>query len=327
MMDRATLLGMAGAVALVVWVACQGGMESLAALWQAPAAILVVGGVICTALAASSGRGFCRLGGAIGNAVSSRTRDPEELVVTLVMLAQTARREGLLALEKPVEMLEDDFLKRAMRMAVDGADARVIEQVCRVELESTDLRHAAGSGLFDAMGRTAPVFGMMGTLIGLATMLGRMDDPSQIGPGVAVALLATLYGLVIGHVFCLPVSRKLTHRSGEELLYKTIALAGVLSIQAGDHPRMVEQRLRAYLPARERASRSAGRVVPGATDIRLPALLRSLRPLAVWSRLSWLRKAAKPSSVTAAKEAAKVVAEDMPGASTQEAKQELVGVS
>jgi len=204
-------------------------------------------------------------------------------------------------------------------MAVDGADARVIEQVCRTELESTDLRHATGSGLFDTMGRTAPVFGMMGTLIGLATMLGRMDDPSQIGPGVAVALLATLYGLVVAHVFCLPLARKLTHRSGEELLYKTMALAGVLSIQAGDHPRMVEQRLRAYLPARKRAPQRVERTAPMVTDVRLQGLLRSLKPLAVWSRWGRPRPVAKPLAAMPV-----VMETDEPVEDGAEAKREFV---
>lgn len=294
MMDRATLLGTVAALALVVGVACQGGMESLGALWQTPAAILVVGGVVCTAWAASSGQIMRRLGGTLGKAVVASRRDPEELVATVVVLAQTARRDGLLALEKPVELLEDDFLKRAMRMVVDGTDARVIEQVCRTELESTDLRHAIGSGLFDTMGRTAPVFGMMGTLVGLATMLGRMDDPAQIGPGVAVALLATLYGLVVGHVFCLPLSRKLTHRSGEELLYKTMALAGALAIQAGDHPRMVEQRLRAHLPAKKFVPPPVELPAPPVADVGRQGLLRALRPLAVWSWLSRSGRGAKP---------------------------------
>lgn len=286
MMDRATLLGIAAALALVVWAASSGGIDSLSALWQTPAAALVVGGAVFTALAATSGRNFRRLGGTIGKAVLARQRDPEALVRTLVELAATARREGLLALEKPVEALADDFLKRAMRMAVDGADARVIEQVCRTELEATDLRHATGSGLLDTMGRTAPVFGMMGTLIGLAIMLGRMDDPSQIGPGVAVALVATLYGLVLAHIFCLPLARKLTHRSGEELLYKTIALAGVLAIHAGDHPRMVEQKLRAYLPAKKSKPAPSEEAAP-VTVVRRQGLLRALKPLVVWS---WLRK-------------------------------------
>lgn len=281
MIDRATLLGISVTLALVIWMACEGGLGGLASLWQTHSLLLVVGGAVFTTLAATPGRHFCALGSVLRNAVAVRTRDPEELIATLVGLAHTARREGLLALEKPVELLEDGFLKRALRMAVDGVDARTIEQVCRTELESTDLRHACGSGMLASMGRAAPVFGMIGTLIGLVFMLGRLDDPAQIGPGMAVALLTTLYGLVLANVICLPLARKLTHRSSEELLNKTMAMAGVLAIMAGDHPRLVEQKLRAYLPApREEALPAPA----PAAQARRRGLAEVLRPVAVLGR-------------------------------------------
>ena len=146
-----------------------------------------------------------------------------------------------------------------MRMAIDGTDNATIEHVCRAEMESVDLRHTYGVRLLESMGRSAPVFGMIGTLIGLVIMLGRMNDPARIGPGMAVALLTTLYGLVLANVFCLPLSRKLAHRSSEELLSKTVALKGVLAIQAGDNPRIVEQKLRAYVPGSAFTAGSAAR--------------------------------------------------------------------
>jgi hypothetical protein len=152
-------------------------------------------------------------------------------------------------LKNVVAGLNEPFLRKAFQMAIDGADAATIEAVLRAEMESTDLRHAYGVKMIESMGRSAPVFGMIGTLIGLVIMLGRLDDPARIGPGMAVALLTTLYGLVLANVFFLPLARKLAHRSSEELLNKTIALQGVLAIQAGDNPRIVEQKLRAYLPA------------------------------------------------------------------------------
>jgi len=280
MIDRATLLGITAALALVAWIACDAGAGGLAALWQAPSVLLVVGGALFTTLAATPGAKFRALGGVLRNAVLVRTREPEELITTLVGLAHIARRDGLLAMEKPAALIEDDFLKRTLHMAIDGVDARAIEHVCRTELESTDLRHACGSGLLESMGRAAPVFGMIGTLIGLVFMLGRMNDPSQIGPGMAVALLTTLYGLVLAHVFCLPLARKLTHRSSEELLNKTIVLAGVLSIQAGDNPRIVEQKLRAYLPA----PRNKAKPVAPETANSHRGLGAALKPLATLLR-------------------------------------------
>jgi chemotaxis protein MotA len=140
-------------------------------------------------------------------------------------------------------------------MAVDGMDAATIEHVMRSEMEATDLRHTYGKGVLETMGRFSPVFGMIGTLIGLVVMLGHMTDPSRIGPGMAVALLTTLYGLLIANVFCLPLARKLAGRSSDELMVKQMMLKGVLAIQAGDHPRIVEQKLRAYIPGSERERR------------------------------------------------------------------------
>src|SRR5512146_133110 len=140
LIDRATIVGIAATLALIAW-ACHGAANALDAFWQTSSVVLVVGGAAFTSLISSPGTRFRSIGRVVKSAVTVRTRPPEELVAKLVELAHTARRDGLLALEKPVELLEDDFLKRAMRMAVDGADARTIEQVCRTELECTDLRH------------------------------------------------------------------------------------------------------------------------------------------------------------------------------------------
>lgn len=249
-MDRATVLGLVATIALVAWVASAGAGRELAMFWQAPSAALVVGGAVLTTLMSASWGRFRTMGGVLRSALSTPDCSAEATITTLVDMAQVARRDGLLALERPVESLPDGFVKRLLRMAVDGADARTIETVSRNEMESTDLRHAGGAGMVESMGRAAPVFGMIGTVIGLVTMVGRMDDPSRIGPGMAVALLTTLYGLVVANVFCAPLARKLMHRSSDELLVRTIAVQGVLAIQSGDHPRVVEQKLRAYLPAR-----------------------------------------------------------------------------
>ncbi len=241
--------GLAATLLLLVGVTVAGAGWEAHAFWQTPLVALVVGGTVLTTVMAVPGAGFRPLAHLVRNAFYVRTRPPVELVVLLVAMADIARRDGLLALDRLVDRLSDDFLKRTMRMAIDGSDAATIEAVARAELESVDLRHAAGAGMLDSMGRSAPVFGMIGTLVGLVIMLGRMNDPASLGPGMAVAMLTTLYGLVLAHVFCFPLARKLTHRSSEELLCRMIALKGVLAIHAGDNPRIVEQKLRAYLPA------------------------------------------------------------------------------
>lgn len=248
MVDRMTVFGLLALAGLVAWVVLAGAGPSAGAFWQTPSIAFVVGGAVIAAMVASPGMGPKRLAGVLRNAFTVRASSPDETIIMLVALAEVARRDGLLALDKPAGGLRDDFTRRTMQMAIDGVDPEMIQAVCQAELESIDLRHAEGKSMLESMARFAPAFGMMGTLIGLVVMLGKMDDPSRIGPGMAVALLTTLYGLGLANLFCLPVARRLAYRSSQELLAKTIALRGVLGIQAGDNPRVLAQKLRAYLP-------------------------------------------------------------------------------
>lgn len=249
MIDRATVVGLLAMAGLLAWVVIAGAGPSTGATWQVSSLALVAGGALLATIVSSPRASLGSIARVVRNAFQVRTQRPEETIITLVALAEIARRDGLLALEKPVSGLKDDFLKRAMQMAIDGVEPQTIESVMRAEMESIDLRHVEGRGLLESMARFAPSFGMIGTLLGLVLMLGQMSNPSQIGPGMAVALLTTLYGLVLANVFCLPLARRLAHRSSDELLAKTIALRGVFAIQAGDNPRVVAQKLRAYLPA------------------------------------------------------------------------------
>lgn len=272
-MDRGTIIGLAATIGLVIWVMLAGSREAMSVFWRLPSLALVIGGAILVTLAAVPLMRFRSFGRMLRKAFHEQRHSPAECIAILIALAELARRDGLLALERSVEGLKDSFLRRAMRMAIDGLDANMIESVLHAELESTDLRHVRGRDILRSMGHAAPVFGMIGTLIGLVIMLGRMDDPSTIGPGMAVALLTTLYGLLFANVICLPLARKLGHRSSEELLCKTIMLHGVLAIQRGDHPRLVEHKLRAYLPdgGEEYEFIRAGREVsPPATDQETP---------------------------------------------------------
>ena len=142
-------------------------------------------------------------------------------------------------------------------MAVDGTDPELIEQVMTAELDNLTERHGVGKGMLDAMGKYAPAFGMIGTLVGLVIMLQNMDDPSKIGPGMAVALLTTMYGAIVANAFAGPLADRLARRSAEEVLIKTIIIKGVMSIQSGDNPRIVEQKLKTFLPPAQRAAAEA----------------------------------------------------------------------
>jgi chemotaxis protein MotA len=270
MIDRATVIGIVAAIALLISVIFAGAGVAFNAFWQMPSLLLVLGGSMLATLAAYPLARFLSLGSVIGKAVYESSDSPEDKVLTLVVLAEVARREGMLALEAPTERLDDQFLQQALRMAVDGTDAATIESVMNAEMESIDLRHTYGKGMLESIGRFAPVFGMIGTLIGLVIMLGHMQDPTQIGPGMAVAFLTTLYGLIIANIFCIPLAKKLAHRSSEELLLATIALKGVVAIQAGDHPRVVEQKLRVYLAPAQRNALTRERLAQMRSLLLLP---------------------------------------------------------
>jgi chemotaxis protein MotA len=258
MVDRSTVIGLVLTVALLAGVMLVGTGLSVHVFWQASSLILVLGGAVLTTVMSSPGARLGPIRGMLRSAFYVEARSVEEVIVTLVALAEIARRQGLLALDRPVAGLRDGFLKRAVHMAIDGYEPGSIRATLQAELESIDLRHRENWSMLESIGRSAPTFGMMGTLIGLVVMLGKMDDPGKIGPGMAVALLTTLYGLVIANVFCLPLARKLSHRNSEELLGKTVAVEGVLAIQAGEHPRVLAHRLEAYLP-------------PGRRSVRVPA--------------------------------------------------------
>lgn len=250
MVDRMSIVGFAVLAGLVAWIVVAGaGVSAAVAFWQTSSVAFVLGGTVVAGLLASPAVGPRRLRGVLKSAFVKPAVSPRDTIITIVALAEIARRDGLLALDKPVARLGDGFMRRALQMAIDGVDPQTVETVMDTELQGIDLRHHEGKAALEAMARFAPALGMMGTLIGLVLMLGRMDSPAAIGPGMAVALLTTLYGLVVANLVCLPLARRLAYRNSEELLAKTIALKGVLGVQAGDNPRVLANKLRAYLPA------------------------------------------------------------------------------
>lgn len=182
----------------------------------------------------------------------AKNRAPETIIQELVTLPKIARKEGLLKLEK--QPIDDPFLKKAIMYCVDGHEPDFIKEILGKEIEITGERHGLGQGMFASLGDAAPAFGMIGTLIGLVAMLGNMKDPSSIGPAMAVALLTTLYGSIIANLFMLPIADKLKRRSQEEELNKKLIVEGVLGLQKGLNPRVLEELLNTFLPPKKRTS-------------------------------------------------------------------------
>ena len=183
-----------------------------------------------------------------------KAETPMATIQTLVSFAETARREGILSLEQQAASLEDEFLKTGITLAVDGTEPEHIRDIMTTEISYIAERHKVGAGIFETMAMFGPAFGMIGTLIGLIGMLANMSDPSSIGGNMAIALITTLYGSFIANMLCLPIAGKLKARSAEEVLVKELCIEGIMSIQSGDNPRIVEDKLKAFISPSLRVS-------------------------------------------------------------------------
>ena len=177
----------------------------------------------------------------------------EELIISqLVTFSEKARREGLLALEDDLEGVGDQFLRNGIQLVVDGTDPEVIRNILYNEVNQIQARHAIGIKVFEDWGKFAPAFGMIGTLMGLIQMLGNIEDKSAIGIGMALALITTLYGAIMANLVFVPMAAKLEDRDRDEVLVKEIMIEGILSIQQGDNPRILEQKLTAFVAPERR---------------------------------------------------------------------------
>jgi chemotaxis protein MotA len=249
-MDLATIVGTVLGLGLILMAMLLGG--SVGAYIDIPSVMIVIGGATAATLTAFPLAKLLQLPKVLSKAVKAEKRDAGALIDQMVKYAEVARRDGILALEGMTDDMEDDLLVVGIKMAVDGTDPELIEQIMEADVENMMGRHESGKGLMDAPGRYAPAFGMIGTLVGLVAMLANMEDPSAIGSGMAAALLTTLYGAILANVIFLPIADKLATRNEEEVLFKSIIIKGVMSIQSGDNPRVVEQKLRTFLAPSQR---------------------------------------------------------------------------
>lgn len=250
-MDIATLLGVVSGFGLVVIAIKMGG--GLIWFWNAPSAMIVIGGTLAITLINYPLSDVLSVMSVLKNAFLHKIPQFTALVPDIVELSKIARREGILALEKKVKQMNEPFLNKGVELAVDGVEPDAIRKIMENELISTEDRHKKGAEIFTVMGTFAPAMGMIGTLIGLVQMLMVMDDPKSIGPAMAVALITTFYGSVMANLIFLPVAGKLKVRREDEVKYKQLVVEGVASIQFGDNPRVVEQKLQTYLSPSERA--------------------------------------------------------------------------
>lgn len=261
-MDVTSVLGIFIGVAALAWGVLGGGEWRL--YWDWSALLLTLGGTIAATLISHPKEQIRRVPLLLRVAFSERRETPEAVIPRMVHFAEKARREGLLAMEEEAETLEDPFLRKGIQLAVDGVDPDIVRNVLETEIDFLAERHAAGRAVFQTAGSFAPAFGMIGTLVGLIRMLAYLSDPNQIGSGLAVALITTFYGAILANLLFLPVAGKLQVKSAQELLVKALIVEGILAIQAGDNPRIVEEKLRAFLSRETQGRGREGMLAEGA---------------------------------------------------------------
>ncbi|MDP2872520.1 MAG: motility protein A [Bacillota bacterium] len=267
-MDQTTIIGLVAGLILMLLALVLGGTAS--AFWDVKSIIITFGGTFAATLISLPTRQLLEAGRVMRKAFKVKDVHPLATISELVRFAERARREGLLALEDDADQLDDQFLKKGLQLVVDGSDPELVRDILQTEIAFIEDRHKAGAQLFDTLGALAPAFGMIGTIIGLIQMLRNLDDPSTIGSGMATALLTTFYGALAANLIFIPIAGKLRNRSQSEMLMKEVMLEGILSVQAGDNPRIVEEKLKVFLAPRLRrpvakgAGAGAGAVQAGA---------------------------------------------------------------
>lgn len=247
-MDIATIIGLALATVAIVGSIAAGG--DLSIFVDIPSVLVVGLGVIGATFIKWPMEVVKNLVTYGMKTIISVPVNHQDTIKSIGELADKARKESIFALENAE--VDDPFLKKAMTLAADNRPPEIIASVLQMEIDSLENRHKLGISVLEGIGADGPAFGMIGTLIGLVQMLQNLSDPSAIGPAMAVALLTTFYGAVLANAFALPMQNKLTYRSGMELINMNIIIAGTLGIVAGENPRLILDKLKAFLPPNER---------------------------------------------------------------------------
>ncbi len=250
-MDPITIIGLLIALGTTFGAMTMAGIDPMTIFFADPGSIILVfGGAVGATLASNTMEDAVGAGKVMVKAVAApKQPDKEETIQQLLGFAETARKEGLLALESAAKEIDDPFLRKGIEMSVDGTDPEIVREVLETEIEATQARHGAGAGFFTTAAGFSPAFGVAGTVIGLIDMLNNLSDPSALGPALAVAFATTLWGVFLANYIFQPIAQKLRRVSELEIAYKELVLEDILSIQAGSSPRAVSDRLVAYLTA------------------------------------------------------------------------------
>lgn len=247
-MDPGVLIGIIlGGGLILVSIVFEGGASSIPGFINMPAIMITVGGTLAATIIRFPIPMVIGAIAVVKKSVFVKLGSAEEEIARLIQYCKVSRREGLLGLEKEIEKIKDEFLIKAIRLLVDGSDSDTLRGILGTEIDNIRQRHTTGKGIVEFSGTIFPAFGMVGTVLGLIAMMRKLDDPSHIGEAMAVAFIATFYGVTCSNLILLPLAGRLDTLSKKELFLKEIIMEGVISIQRGDSPMVLEERLKAFL--------------------------------------------------------------------------------
>ncbi len=255
-LDVLTPIGLSiGVIMLLFGIVYNGGISGLLSFVDPASLLIVIGGLLSGLLVSFSLKDIKQMIKVMRQSFSSDERKLQDLIDTFVHLSGKARREGLLSLEMEIDQVEDRFLRKGMLLAIDGTDPDVIQDILLAEISAMEERHRKGRAILEKAGDYAPAWGMIGTLIGLVLMLKNLNDPSTLGPNMAIALLTTLYGSLLANLVFIPIAAKLELKTEKEAFLKQIIVEGVIGVQSGQNPNILQEKLSAFLSQEEREAK------------------------------------------------------------------------
>lgn len=249
-MDISSVVGFILGVTFMFWGIYNSG--DVSAYWNPTSIAITLGGTLASTIASFPMKDIRNILKVLKKAFVSDEISPEKVITDIINLANIARKEGLLSLEEYADNLKDDFLSKGIMLIVDGTEPELVRNILETELVYLEERHNKGQKIFETAATFAPAFGMLGTLIGLINMLRNINDPDSIGVNMSVALVTTFYGSLLANVVFSPLARKLKARSNEEIIVRELMVEGLLSIQAGENPRIIEEKLKTFVPPQMR---------------------------------------------------------------------------
>jgi len=252
-MDKGTVIGLVlGIGAILIGQKLEGG--SIGSIMQFTAAFIVFGGTFGAVFISFSFDGVIGAFKDIKKTLKEPPANPRQIIVQISGFANKARKEGILSLEKEIKGIEEPFLKKALTMAVDGIEPHAIREAMETEMSYLDEHGKVSSKVFKAAGGYAPTIGILGAVLGLIHVMENLDDPSKLGSGIAVAFVATVYGVGAANLLFLPIATKLELRNREDIIVKEMILEGVVAVSTGENPRLIEEKLNAFLTKKQKGA-------------------------------------------------------------------------